>query len=73
MRCLKKVWLKIWSKVKDLFGKRKMEIDETINKWFDETHKNFLERGAVNKFLLSVFLAAKNYILSSLLLEPLTK
>jgi len=44
------------------------KIEETINKWFDETHKNFIERGAVSKFLLSVFLAAKKYILSSLLL-----
>ena len=45
-----------------------MEIDETINKWFDETHKNFIERGAIMPFLLSVFLAAKEYILASLLL-----
>lgn len=33
MTCINKCLLKIWSKIKRLFGKGKMEIDETINKW----------------------------------------
>ena len=37
MGWLKKVWVKIWSKIKYLFGKRKMEIEKIINKWFQET------------------------------------
>ncbi|MGB2865158.1 MAG: DUF5677 domain-containing protein [Sedimentisphaerales bacterium] len=35
----KSFWLKICSKIKALFGKRKMEINETIDKWFNETNK----------------------------------
>ena len=49
-------------------GNNIAKIEETVNKWFNETHKHFMERRAVSPFLLSVFLAAKKYILSSLLL-----
>lgn len=37
MGWLKKAWLKIWNKIKYLFGKREMEIEKTINKWFEKT------------------------------------
>ena len=33
---IKKLWLKIRSRIKDLCGKRKMEFDKTLNKWFEE-------------------------------------
>jgi len=39
MRWLTKVWLKIWNKIRYLFSKRKMEIDKTINKWFEEAKR----------------------------------
>ncbi|MFH1371085.1 MAG: hypothetical protein ABII09_07365 [Planctomycetota bacterium] len=37
MKWLKRICLEVWSKVKRLFGKRKMAIEETINAWFDGT------------------------------------
>jgi len=42
MKKIKKLWLKICNKLRKLLGKRKMEIDKTINNWFEET-ENALE------------------------------
>jgi len=33
---LKKVWSKIWNRLIKLFGKRRMEFDETLHVWFEE-------------------------------------
>lgn len=36
MRWLKRVWLETWRRIKALVGRRKMEIEKTINQWFEE-------------------------------------
>lgn len=41
---MKKLWLRIWNRIKRLFGKREMEIEETINKCFDKTFAMYQEK-----------------------------
>jgi len=57
---------------KRLSGIREMEIEETIDKWFEETYQKFRMnitlKYPVDRFVLSVFLVSRKYISSALLL-----
>lgn len=76
MKWLKKVWLKIWNKIKYLFGKRKMEIEKTINKWFEKAKgklsggKTYYKQSEldVDSLCLGVVALLENYVHSVLLL-----
>ena len=39
MNWMKRIWLGIWKRVARLFGNRKMEIGEAIDRWFEETFR----------------------------------
>jgi len=72
MKRFKKIWLKIWNKIKCLFGKRKMEIEKTVNKWFDDTaaqmKTHFKTDSQIDMLCASALKVGKNYCNAVLLL-----
>lgn len=64
--------LKIWDKIVRLFSKRKMEIDETINKWFEEMafkiNAEIKTDTSVDNLFSSIIPLAHNYCNAVLLL-----
>jgi hypothetical protein len=76
MKYLKRFFLKILNKLRELVGKRKMEIENTINRWFEQI-KQKLTGGKtyhtqlqldVDKLYSSVIFLLENYTHSLLLL-----
>jgi len=66
MKWLKKLWLKIWNKIRGLFiAKRKIEIEDTINKWFKDIHyrldRTNSDSAIVDSFCRSVSSVLKTY------------
>jgi hypothetical protein len=69
---LKIIYLEVWSKVKRLFGKRKMAIEETINAWFDGTDVQIRDKinssSPVDGLCDAVLHSARDYCFAVLLL-----
>lgn len=77
MKWLKKLWLKIWNRIRGLFmAKGKMEIDETIYRWFQNAKtelsggKTYYEQYEldIDSLCLGVVVLVENYAQSVLLL-----
>lgn len=66
MKWLKRFSLKIWSKIKRLFGGKKMRIEKTINKWFEQTFEKFQKEvhppTENDLFLAGVLFASRKYV-----------
>jgi len=64
IKWLKKVWLKIWNKIKCLFWKREMEIYETMNSWFGELQNKLTQvedDPEIDSYFRSIFAVFYNY------------
>jgi len=72
MKWIKKALLVIWNKIKQLFGEKGMEIDETINKWFRETdtmiRNKIKDFGSIDGLCMAVLHSAKDYCCAVLFL-----
>jgi len=62
MKCIKKALPVIWNKIKQLFGKKEMGIDETINKWFDEIEDKLQQRGQPKNIIDNMTFASLSLI-----------
>lgn len=72
MKWLKRFYLKIWNKLRGLVGKRKMEIEKTINRWFKETFTKTQQKvkppTRLDLLCVAAFLCARKHSRAILLL-----
>lgn len=73
MKWLKRMVLKIWDGIIYLFGGSKMNIEDTVDKWFEEAKKLFDNlpnpTSKVNKFCLGTFRSVGIYLNASCILQ----
>lgn len=69
---MKKLWLRIWNKIKRFFGQKEMEIKITINKWLaslDNNLRNVNNKDEVYEYCVLVKSMVSNYSTSVLQLS----
>lgn len=66
MKWIKSILLGIWKMLARLFGNRKMEIDDIINKWFEQTFEKFQKEvrssTETDRLLAGVLFASRKYV-----------